>query len=77
MRRATCLAAVWVVIATGAGAAEVSVGPSNSFDLGGASLQLGCANLTVAGTFSAGNVGFDAAGHVSIDPGGTLNGNTA
>jgi hypothetical protein len=58
-------------------AAEVSVGSGASLDLGTGSLDLGCANLTVAGTLSGGTVGFDGARNVTIDPTGIVNGGSA
>ena len=72
---AACVAGLG--LATHAGAAELTVGSGASFDLGTGRLDLGCADLTVAGTFSAGTLGFDAARDVVIEPGGVLNGNSA
>ena len=79
MRRAalaTVVAAV-LVFATGASAAQLTVGSGASVDLGTGSLDLGCADLTVGGTLSAGTVGFDQARDVTIDPSGLVNGNSA
>ncbi len=79
MRRAalaTVVAAV-LVFATGASAAQLTVGSGASVDLGSGSLDLGCADLTVAGTLSAGTVGFTQARDVTVDPAGVLNGNSA
>jgi hypothetical protein len=72
---ATCVAGLEV--ATPAAAAELTVGSGASFDLGTALLDLGCADLKVGGTLSAGAVGFDAARDLVIDPGGVLNGDSA
>jgi hypothetical protein len=58
-------------------AGVVSVGSGASVDLGTGSLALGCADLTVTGTFSAGSVGFQAARDVTIDPTGVVNGGSA
>ena len=70
MRRAalaTVVAAV-LVFATGASAAQLTVGSGASVDLGTGSLDLGCADLTVGGTLSAGTSGFTQARDVTIDP---------
>ena len=61
----------------GAWADELNVGAGASVDLGTASIDLGCADLTVTGTFSSGSVGFAAARDVTIEPTGVLNGNSA
>ncbi len=53
------------------------MGSGASVDLGTGSLDLGCADLTVAGTLSAGTRGFTHARDVTIDPAGVLNGNSA
>ncbi len=53
------------------------VGSGSGVDLGTGSLALGCADLDVAGTFSAGTVGFTDAGDVRIAPGGVVNGDSA
>jgi hypothetical protein len=60
-----------------ASAGTVTVGSNSTFDLGTGSLALGCADLAVAGTLTAGTVGFSAARDVAINPGGTMNGNSA
>ena len=74
-RTAVC-ALVALAIASAASGAEVTVGSGASFDLGTGSLDLGCADLTVTGTLSAGTAGFDAARDVTIDPPGVMNGNS-
>ncbi len=80
MRRWT-LAALAALSALGlaapAPAAQVTVGSGSSLDLGTGSLDLGCADLTVAGTLSAGTAGFTQARDVTIDPTGLVNGNSA
>ncbi len=80
MRRRT-LAALAALSALGlaapAPAAHVTVGSGSSIDLGTGSLDLGCADLTVAGTLSAGTAGFAQARDVTIDPTGLVNGNSA
>ncbi len=80
MRRRT-LAALAALSALGhaapAPAAQVAVGSGSSLDLGTGSLDLGCADLTVGGTLSAGTAGFGQARDVTIDPSGLLNGNSA
>lgn len=60
-----------------AGAQQVSVGAGSSMDLGSGAIDLGCSDLTVAGTLSGGSVGFDQARDVTIDPTGVLNGGSA
>ncbi len=79
MRRATLatIMAAVLVFATGASAAQLTVGSGASVDLGTGSLDLGCADLTVGGTLSAGTVGFAQARDVTIDPSGLVNGNSA
>jgi hypothetical protein len=77
MRRATLAAAALLVAATGASAAQLTVGSGASLDLGTGSLDLGCADLTVGGTLSAGTAGFAQARDVTIDPSGLVNGNSA
>ncbi len=80
MRRAAlaaATAAVALTLSAPAPAAQVTVGSGSSVDLGTGSLDLGCADLTVAGTMAAGTVGFDQARDVTIDPTGVVNGNSA
>ncbi len=76
MRRAAA-AAAFLALATGASAGQFTVGSGASLDLGTGSLDLGCADLTVAGTLSAGTAGFGQARDVTIDPSGLVNGNSA
>jgi hypothetical protein len=80
MRRRT-LAALAALSALGhaapAPAAQVAVGSGSSLDLGTGSLDLGCADLTVGGTLSAGTAGFGQARDVTIDPTGVVNGDSA
>ncbi len=61
-------------IAPAASAGNLTVGSGATFDLGTGSLALGCADLDIAETLTAGSVGFSAARDVAIVPGGTLNG---
>ncbi len=80
MRRRTlaALAALSAIgLAVPAPAAQVTVGSGASLDLGTGSLDLGCADLTVTGTLSAGTAGFAQARDVTIDPTGVVNGNSA
>jgi hypothetical protein len=72
----TAAAALFVLVTVAAGA-NVSIGAGSSLDLGSGLLDLGCADLTVAGTLSAGTVGFSAARDVTIEPAGVLNANSA
>jgi hypothetical protein len=64
-------------LAAPAFAGDVMVGSGSTFDLGTGSLMLGCADLAVTGTLTAGSVGFSAARDVAINPGGVVNGNSA
>ncbi len=78
MRRATfAAAAVFLALAMGASAGGVKDGYGASIDLGTGSLDLGSADLTVAGTLSPGTAGFTQARDVTIDPTGLVNGNSA
>ena len=80
MRRGSgvaAMAAAFLTLATGASAGELTVGSGASVDLGTGSLDLGCADLTVAGTLSVGTSGFAQARDVTVDPAGVLNGNSA
>ena len=80
MRRAVRCAALalgWCGLATSAPAADLTVGAGASVDLGTGRLDLGCANVNVEGTLSAGSVGFSAARDLSISPAGAINGNAA
>ena len=79
MRRAAgllTLAAALLTAASLASAAELAVGSGAALDLGTGSLDLGCADLNVAGTLSAGSVGFGAARDVAIAPAGVVNGDS-
>ena len=79
MRRAVLAAAgaLLLTIATGASAGSFVVGSGASVDLGTGTLDLGCADLSVAGTLSLGSVGIDQARDVTIDPSGVVNGDSA
>ena len=72
----TAAAALVVLVSVAAGA-SVTIGSGSSLDLGTGHLDLGCGDLTVAGTLSAGTVGFSAARDVTIEPAGVLNANSA
>jgi hypothetical protein len=77
MRRAFLAVAALLTLATAASAGQVTVGSGSSVDLGTGSLDLGCADLTVGGTLSAGTAGFSQARDVTIDPTGLVNGDSA
>ncbi len=77
MRRMIFAAAALLVAATGASAGQLSVGSGASVDLSTGNLDLGCADLSVTGTLSAGTSGFTQARDVTIDPSGLLNGESA
>ena len=79
MRRASGLGSVVAALLMAASVANASdfvVGSGAALDLGTGSLDLGCADLNVAGTLSAGSVGFGAARDVTIAPAGVVNGDS-
>ena len=69
--------AVLTLLTSGAHAAEFNVGSGASIDLGTGSLDLGCADLDVTGTFSSGTSGITQARDVVIAPAGIVNGESA
>jgi len=77
----TALAAAASIIALGlalpASAGNLTVGAGSTLDLGTGILALGCADLDVAGTLTAGTVGFTGARDVAIAPSGIVNGGSA
>jgi hypothetical protein len=80
MRRtalAAAASAIGLGLAAPATAGNLTVGTGSSLDLGTGSLALGCADLDVSGTLSAGTVGVSGARDVAIHPGGVVNGNSA
>jgi hypothetical protein len=80
MKRAGLAAAASFIVlglAAPASAGNVTVGSGSTLDLGSANLDLGEAGLNIAGTFAAGTATVDQARDVSIQPGGTLNGESA
>jgi hypothetical protein len=80
MKRAGWAAAVCAILSglsAPASAGDLTVGSGSTFDLGSGSLALGCADVEVLGTLSAGSVGFSAARDVVIGPGGIVNGGSA
>jgi hypothetical protein len=78
MKRSLLAAAAGVLgLALPALAANVSIGTGSTVDLGTGSLALGCADLDVTGTLTAGTVGFTGARDVAINPSGVVNGNSA
>ncbi len=77
-RRLGLLSAVVVFgLTSSSSAAQLNVAAGSSLDLGTGSLDLGCADLVVAGTLAAGTGVIDWAEDVSINSGGTLNGESA
>jgi hypothetical protein len=68
--------ALLLAIAGGSSASEFTVGVGATVDLGTGSLDLGCADLDVGGTLSAGTTGFSQARDVSVGMAGVLNGNS-
>ena len=77
MRRLAPAAALVLLVATPSAAGVLTVGSGASVDLDTGSLDLGCADLSIAGTFSAGTVGFQQARDVTVETGGVLNGESA
>jgi len=80
MRTTARLGAALAALALGGSPAvgqQVTIGAGSSLDLGSGQLTLGCADLTVAGTLSAGTAGLSQARDVTIDPTGLVNGNSA
>jgi len=83
--RCAGLAAVIYLLALGgvlgeaapARAGNVTVGSGSSLNLGTGNLALGCADLDVLGTFTAGPVGFTQGRDVTIAASGVMNGNSA
>lgn len=76
-RIALAVAIVAIGPAVSASAGNVTVGAGSALDLGTGSLALGCADLEVSGSFSAGSVGVTAGRDITIHPTGTLNGDSA
>ena len=70
-------ALIALVMATAAPAAKLTIGAGSSADLGTAGLDLGCADLAVAGTFSAGSLWLLRARDVEIASSGVMNGGSA
>ena len=58
-------------------AGNMTIGSGSSFSLGTSRLLLGCADLDVLGTFSAGTVGFTQGRDITITPGGVMDGGSA
>jgi hypothetical protein len=75
--RAIAVSTILVGLSASSFAGNVTVGAGSTVDLGTGSLALGCADLDVAGTLTAGTVGFSGARDVAIAPSGLLNGNSA
>ncbi len=71
------LAALALVASAPALAGTFTVGSGSNLDFGTGSTALGCADLDVLGTLSAGTVGFTEGRDVSIGPSGVMNGNSA
>jgi hypothetical protein len=75
--RAPAICAIALLALSGpAMAGTFTVGSGASLDLGTGSLALGCADLDVMGTFSAGTVGFTEGRDVTITPSGVVNGDS-
>jgi hypothetical protein len=77
MTRMKVALALLVLLPLPALAGNLTVGSGSSLDLGTGSLALGCADLDVLGTMSAGTVGFTQGRDVTITPTGVMNGDAA
>lgn len=77
MTRMKIALALLVLLPLPALAGNLTVGSGSSLDLGTGSLALGCADLDVLGTMSAGTSGFTQGRDVTITPTGVMNGNSA
>ena len=66
---AIAVSAIVLGLAAPASAGNLTVGAGSTLDLGTGSLALGCADLDVAGTLTAGSVGLTGARDVAIAPG--------
>ena len=77
MTRMKVALALLVLLPLPALAGNLTVGSGSSLDLGTGSLALGCADLDVLGTMSAGTAGFTQGRDVTITPTGVMNGNSA
>ena len=77
MTRMKAVIAALLLLPLPALAANLTVGSGASLDLGTGSLALGCADLDVLGTMSAGTAGFTQGRDVTITPSGVMNGNSA
>lgn len=74
-RLATAVALFAIAAAPGVvHGSELSLGAGSSLDLGSASLDLGCADLTLRGVVDLANGSIAAARHVLIKSGGTIDG---
>ena len=69
--------AVALGLAAAASAGDLTVGAGSTLDLGTGSLALGCADLDVTGTLTAGTRGLQRRARRRDQPGGTVNGNSA
>ena len=74
---ATAAAVAVLGLAARAPAGSMTIGAGSSGDLGTGSVDLGCADIDVQGTFSAGAVAATGGRDVTIAPSGVLNGNSA
>lgn len=57
-------------------ASDLTVGSGSALALGTSNLDLGCADLAIAGALDVANGSIDAARHVVVQPGGSLDGGT-
>jgi hypothetical protein len=80
MKRTLLAVAAFLPLFAGAARAPAGtfeVGSGATLDLSTGSLALGCADLDVIGTLTAGTVGFTGGRDVTITPTGVVNGNSA
>ncbi len=75
--KSTALVVSILALSAPALAGTFEVGSSSTLDLGTGSLALGCADLDVLGTLTAGSVGFTQGRDVTITASGVVNGNSA
>ncbi len=77
LHRAALSGLLALALAAPAAGGALTVGSGANVDLGTARLDLGCNDLTVGGTLAAGSDEIAQARDVTIDPGGTLSGESA
>jgi hypothetical protein len=74
MKRTTPVAALALLVASQAPAGTLVVGAGTTFDLGSGSVDLGCADLDVSGTYAAGTGSTSRIRHLDIATSGVVEG---